>query len=160
MPITTDIVATYRRPRSVMRRHMAQVREPRALAFLMGACVMVFVSQLPVLSRRAHLEQLELNPLLGASLTAWLLVAPLLLYALAWLTQGLSHVLRRPVSGYGARVALFWSLLAASPLMLLNGLVGGLIGPGPGLTLVGFVWLVIFGWFWISGLLTAGEGRA
>lgn len=156
MAITQDIVATYRGPGKVLRRLLDRgQREDRALAILMAGCLVVFVSQWPVLARRAHLEQTELNPLLGGSLLAWLFIAPLVLYALA----ALSHVVARALGGqgsqYGARLALFWALLAASPLMLLNGLVGGFIGPGPALTLVGFVWFVLFLWFWLAGLREA-----
>jgi len=46
-------------------------------------------------------------------------------------------------------------LLAASPLVLLHGLVAGFIGPGPGLQGVGLIWLVVFLWFWLSGLRQA-----
>lgn len=156
MPVTSDITATYRGPRRVMRRLLAMgQREDRALAFLMGACFIVFVGQMPRLSREAHLSGQELNMLLGGALLGWIFIAPLLLYGLA----GLSHLIARLVGGqgswFGARLALFWSLLASTPLLLLHGLVAGFIGPGPGLQLVGLVWLVIFVWFWGASLLQA-----
>jgi Yip1 domain len=154
MALTRDILATYRGPGRVVRRllDMGQ-RDDRALMFLMLACGIVFVAQLPRLSREAELTGQELNMLLGASLMAWLAIAPLLLYVLA----GLSYLVMRLFGGgkggaFGARLALFWALLAASPLMLLNGLVAGLIGPGPQLQAIGLIWLVIFLWFWLSGL--------
>lgn len=153
MALTRDILATYRGPGKVVRRllDMGQ-RDDRALMFLMLACGIVFVAQLPRLSREAELNGQELNMLLGASLMAWLAIAPLLLYILAWL----SYLVMWPFGGrrdmFGARLALFWALLAASPVMLLNGLVAGLIGPGPQLQAVGLIWLVIFLWFWLSGL--------
>lgn len=156
MPVTTDITATYRGPGRVMRRllDMGQ-REDRALAFLMSFCVVVFFAQLPRLSREAHLTGQELNMLLGGTLMAWIIIAPLLLYCIA----ALSHVIARVLGGkggwYGARLALFWSLLASTPLLLLHGLVAGFIGPGPGLQAIGFLWLVVFGWFWFSSLRQA-----
>lgn len=153
VPVTTDIVATYKGPGAVIRRHLARGEsEPRVLAFLMAGCVLVFLSQLPRLARQAHLEKVELNPLLGASLLAWVFIAPLMLYGLAWLVHLVAKPLGGKASSYGARLALFWAFLAATPLMLLNGLVAGFIGPGPALQLVGFVWLVIFVWFWIGGM--------
>ncbi|MDA7428837.1 YIP1 family protein [Primorskyibacter aestuariivivens] len=156
MAITQDIVATYRGPGKVLRRLLDRgQREDRALAILMAGCLVVFVSQWPVLARRAHLEQTELNPLLGGSLLAWLFIAPLVLYALAALSHMVARALGGQGSHYGARLALFWALLAASPLMLLNGLVGGFIGPGPALSLVGFIWVVLFLWFWFAGLREA-----
>ena len=63
-------------------------------------------------------------------------------------------------SWYGARMALFWSLLASSPLVLLNGLVAGFVGAGPGLTLVGLAWVGVFLWFWFAGLRVAERGGA
>lgn len=156
MPVTTDISATYRGPRRVMQRllEMGQ-REDRALAFLMTACGIVFVAQLPRLAREAHLTGQELNMLLGGTLLAWVVIAPLIFYLLA----GLSHVIARLLGGqgdwYGARLALFWSLLSSTPLLLLHGLVAGFVGPGPALQGVGILWLGVFMWFWISSLLQA-----
>ncbi len=139
-----------------MQRMLARgPREDRALAILMGACLLVFISQWPALSRKAYLEEVELNSLLAGALFGWIFIAPLLLYGLA----ALSHLIAKAFGGrgswYGARLALFWSLLAATPLMLLNGLVAGFVGPGPGLTLVGVIWCAVFLWFWISSLLTS-----
>lgn len=153
MPVTTDITATYVRPARVMQRLLAMgQREDRALIFLMAACVIVFIAQMPRLSREAHLTGQDLNMLLGGALLGWLFLAPLFFYALA----GLSHVIAKILGGqgdwYGARLALFWAILASTPMILLHGLVAGFIGPGPQLQAVGFVWLVLFLWFWISGL--------
>lgn len=156
MPVTTDITATYVRPARVMQRLLAMgQREDRALIFLMAACVIVFIAQMPRLSREAHLTGQDLNMLLGGALLGWLFLAPLFFYALA----GLSHVIAKLMGGqgdwYGARLALFWAILASTPMILLHGLVAGFIGQGPQLQAVGFVWLVLFLWFWISGLRQA-----
>ncbi len=162
MAVTRDIVATYRGPGAVMRRLLAMgQREDRALVILMAGCVVMFIAQWPPLARQAYLTGAELNPLLGGALLAWAFIAPLILYALALV----SHLVARAVGGrgtaYGARLALFWALLAASPLVLLHGLVAGFIGPGPGLTVVGALWLAAFAAFWILGLREAewGGGR-
>ncbi len=156
MPVTTDITATYRGPGRVMRRLLSMGRrEDRALAFLMVACVIVFVSQMPRLARIAHLTGQELDMLLSGALFGWVFLAPLMLYLLA----ALSHLVARLFGGrgdwFGARLALFWALLASTPLVLLHGLVAGMIGPGPGLRAVGLLWLVIFGWFWFACLRQA-----
>ncbi len=158
MSVTSDITATYRGPRRVMRRLLAMgEREDRALVILMGACLIVFIAQMPRLSREAHLTGQELNMLLGGALLGWIFLAPLLLYALA----ALSHLIARLIGGkgswYGARLALFWSFLASTPVLLLHGLVAGFIGPGPGLQAVGLIWIVVFAWFWIASLLQAEE---
>ena len=55
-------------------------------------------------------------------------------------------------SWYGARIALFWSLVAVSPLVLLTGLVAGMIGPGTQLSLVGSITFVAFLIHWLLAL--------
>lgn len=155
MALTTDVLATYRRPRAVAAEKVATRREELALAYLMLGCGLVFVGQWPKLQREAYLGGLELHPLIGAALFGWIFVAPVLLYLLAWVVHLASLPLRRPVSGFGSRMALFWALVAASPLWLLNGLVAGMIGPGPALTLVGAVGIGVFLWFWAAGLRAA-----
>ncbi|MGR3269327.1 YIP1 family protein [Thalassococcus profundi] len=159
MPVTRDIAATYRGPGAVMRRLLAAgPREDRALAILMGACLLVFIAQWPAISRRAHLEELELNALLAGALFGWLFIAPLGLYLLA----ALSHLVAKLFGGkggwYGARLALFWSLLASTPLILLNGLVAGFIGKGAALSIIGLAWFGVFLWFWLSSLKVAEQG--
>lgn len=160
MSVTTDIARTYVRPREVFRRRFgAGEREDRAIAVLMAACALVFVAQWPRLAREAHFDDsVSLQALMAAALFAWLLVAPLALYALA----ALSHLAARIVGGQGtwfrARLALFWALLAASPLWLFHGMVAGFVGPGPALTLVGILALGAFVVFWGVGLAEA-EGQ-
>ena len=157
MSISTDIVATYRGPGQVMRRLLAAgQREDRALAILMGACALIFVAQWPRLAREAHLTpDVGLDQLIGGSLLAWVFIMPLVLYGLA----AISHVMAKALGGkgswYGARLALFWSLLASSPLLMLYGLVAGFIGQGLELSIVGLIWLVAFGVFWLRTLRVA-----
>lgn len=153
MPVTQDIAAMYRRPRAVMRRLLgAGENEGRALAVLLAGCAVVFISNWPRLARQAHLTGEELNPLLGGSLMAWMLIMPLALYTLSFVIYlGLRAVTPRADS-FTTRFALFWALLASSPLLLLNGLVAGFIGAGIELSLVGLAWLVAFLWFFMSGI--------
>ncbi|MDF1668849.1 MAG: YIP1 family protein [Roseovarius sp.] len=160
MPVTRDIAATYRRPGKVMRHLLAMgQREDRALAILMAACVVVFIGQWPRLAREAHVTGQELNALLGGTLLAWVFMAPLLFYAIAFVSYLALRAIGGQLSGFDARITLFWAFLAASPLILLHGLVAGFIGPGVQLHIVGAIWLALFLWFWIAGLKTAGWGR-
>lgn len=155
MALTTDIVSTYRRPSVVVRGKIATRREDLALAYLMLGCGLVFVGQWPRLQRQAYLGGEDLQPLVGGALFAWIFAAPVLLYLVAWLVHLAARALRRPVGAFGSRMALFWALVAASPLWLLNGLTAGMIGPGPGLTLVGAAAAGAFAWFWVAGLRAA-----
>ncbi|MCE8519930.1 YIP1 family protein [Ruegeria sp. 1NDH52C] len=156
MPVTRDIAASYRGPARVMR-HLLDMgqREDRALAFVMAFCVIAFVAQLPALARRAHLEQADLNMLMGGALLGSVFLLPLLFYVIALLSHWVARMLGGQGSAYGARLALFWSLLASTPLVLLNGLVAGFIGPGPALSLVGLIWVAVFAWFWLTNLREA-----
>lgn len=156
MPVTSDMVATYKGPRRAFERILSMgQREDRALMMLMGGCMNAFVARWPALARDAHLSGQELNMLLGGALLGWLFIAPLALYGIAALSHIVAKILRGQGDWYGARVALFWSLLASSPLLLLNGLIEGFIGPGIGLQIVGFLWFVVFMWFWLSGMIEA-----
>ena len=152
MAITQNITATYRGPGRVVRRllELGQ-REDRALAYLMASCALVFIAQLPRLAREAHLTGQDLNMLMGASLMAWIFVAPLLFYVIAFAARGVGRILRGQGTSYGARLALFWALLASSPLILLHGLIAGFVGPGIQLQAVGLIWFMVFMWFWIGG---------
>ncbi|GFE48254.1 hypothetical protein So717_00070 [Roseobacter cerasinus] len=156
MAVTRNIRATYRNPGKTLRGLLALgQREDRALAYLMAGCVVVFIAQMPRLAREAHLRDQDLNMLLGGSLMAWVFIAPLLLYCVAALSHLAAKLLRGQGSYYGARLALFWALLASSPVMLLNGLIAGFIGPGLELQVIGLVWFLLFMWFWVSGLIAA-----
>ncbi len=153
MPVTTDIVATYRGPGRVVRRLLDMgPREDRALAFVMAFCVIGFIAQLPSLARKAHLEGSELNMLMGGALLGSVFILPLIFYGLAWLSYLVARAVGGKGTSYGARLALFWALLASVPLVLLNGLVAGFIGPGAAQSLIGLLWVAVFVWFWFSGL--------
>jgi hypothetical protein len=160
--VTTDIVEAWRRPRAVLRRHLAQgVREDRALVYLMLACGLIFVGQWPALQRAALADpSTPLDARLGGALLAWVFVAPLVLYLVAALSHLLARALGGRGTGYGARMALFWSLLAASPLWLLYGLVAGMIGPGPAMTATGMVAFAGFLVLWVAALIEAEWGAA
>jgi hypothetical protein len=160
MALVSDITATYRGPGRVVGRLLAApANEGRALALLMGACVVLFIARWPALARQAHLQDKDLQMLLGGTLFATVFLLPLLLYALAFVAHLVARGLGGRGSAYGARVALFWALLASSPLILLNGLVAGFLGPGVQLTIVGVLWTVVFAWFWIAGMRCVGWGN-
>lgn len=132
MSVVDDIVESYRRPRAVIRRKLAAgLREDRALATLFGACVLIFVAQWPGHARAAYIDP---SQPLDARLTGALLSTVFLLPIVAYAVAGLSHLVAGFLGGKGsyfsARYALFWSLFAVTPLMLLDGLTSGFLGPG------------------------------
>ncbi|MDQ7069918.1 MAG: YIP1 family protein [Rhodobacterales bacterium] len=161
MPITRDIVATYRGPGRVVRRILGMgAGETYALTLVMVGCVVVFIAQWPKFARESYLSGEDIYISLYGAFIAMMFMMPLVLYALA----GVSHVVARLIggtgSGYASRVALFWAFLAASPMMLLNGLVAGFIGAGPQMTVTGGLWLLVFLWFWLMGLREAQWGKS
>jgi hypothetical protein len=148
MSIATLILRTYVAPREVIDHWLAAPRhEGRALAMLLGGCTVVCVSVLPFLLDQPGEAPPEAR--VGAALFAWLAIAPLAFYGFAGLIQGVLVLLGSGRDGYHIRVALFWAMLAAAPLWLLNG--AGLVMPVPGLRLLagalssfGFLFLVTF----------------
>lgn len=157
MPVTLDMLRSWRDPRGVIRTKLADgPREDRALATVMGACALIFVSQWPRLSREAFLQpEIPLEARMVGALMGAVFLLPLFLYALA----AISHLVARAFGGKGtwfsARMALFWALLAVAPVMLLNGLVAGFLGQGAALTAVGFAVALGFFYLWINMLIEA-----
>lgn len=162
MSVTQRMLASWRRPRQVMRAMLDQgQREDRALAILIAACLLIFVAQLPGLSRAAHLNpDIEFNGRLAGALMATLFLVPLF----AYLVAGISHVIARLFGGggtfYSNRLAFFWSMLAIAPLMLLHGLVAGFIGPGPAEKIVGTLVFLGFMFQWGNALIVAEARNA
>ncbi len=162
MPVSNNILRTWRDPRRVMRGLLAAgQREDRAIAYLMVGCLLVFVAQWPRLMREAHFDTATPFDLkLHESLYALLIIAPLLFYAIA----ALSHIVARLLGGrgswYGARLALFWTLLATGPLMLFYGVLAGLNGQTPATKVVGLLWLAAFAVIWLQSLREAEGGAS
>ncbi len=152
MPITTDIVATYRSPRRVMRSILDRgAGEPQALGFVMIACFIMWVSRLPSLQRAAFFDPdgAEFTTMAAVGALGGIIFAPILFYGVA----GLSRLIAKALGGQGtwlrARLALFWSLLAVSPLVMLHGLVAGFIGTGPALNSTSLIGFVAFMAIWV-----------
>ncbi len=155
MSVTNDMIAAYRRPSKIMERQLQSgAGEDRALIYVMASCLVVFISNLPVISRTSHIEQVDMGPLLGASGLAWLFVAPLIFYILAAALGLVLRIFRCKASWFHVRLALFWTMLASTPLILLNGLTGGLIGAGVEQNLVGACWFAAFLWILFGSIRT------
>lgn len=167
MSISNDVFRAWVRPRAVMRRLLdAGERENRALAILMAGCLLIFVAQWPRLVRLsegidlpAGAEMQELSQLIAYSLVSWLIVWPLIFYIAAGITRILARVVRGKGTGYGARLAMFWAVLASTPAALLYGLLAGFNGETLGTQAVGAVWLVGFVWIWVQSLRESESGK-
>lgn len=165
MPVTTDIVQTWRRPRAVYRRLLAMgPREDRAIAILMAGCLLVFISNWPWLVRisqgidvPAGSEPQELDRLMSYAFMGWMMIWPLGLYGIAGIVVLAMRGFGSSVTGYGGRLALFWALLATAPALLFFGLLRGLNGDVIGTQLAGALWFVALTLFWVQGLRVAAE---
>jgi len=122
---------------------------------LMIACALIFVGQWPRLVRQSHEGEagITFETLFAGALMGWIFIAPLVFYALALMLFWVLRLIGQDVSPFEVRYAIFWGLLAATPLILLNGLTAGLIGEGPALTLTGVISLFALLIFWGAGLV-------
>ncbi|RYH10518.1 YIP1 family protein [Tropicimonas sp. IMCC6043] len=162
MSATGEILRTYRAPRAVIRRLLGALSgddrpEARLLVYLLAGCFIIFVGQVPGLLALPVVapDAPPREAILGITFFGWLFVWPLLFYGLA----ALAHLAARAFGGRGdtrgSRAALFWTVLAVSPLMLLRGLVETGFGPGPALMAADFVVGVAFCALWVISLVEA-----
>jgi len=160
MGMATEILTSWRHPRQVMARHLARdKREDRAFMYLILACALIYVSRWPGLARLAQVDPTTpLEMRLGGALFAWIFIVPLALYFIAALSRMASGLIGGRGSWYSARLALFWSLLAATPLWLLNGLTEGHGLPKIIESGIGAIALAAFVVIWLSSLIQAEFG--
>jgi hypothetical protein len=159
MTVSTDLFATWRSPRAALRRHLARgVSEAFAFSLLLVFLVLAFVAQWPAAAREAHLAgETSALPRILPRAYGVLLMIPVA-YGLAALSRIVARALGGQGSWYAARIALFWALATIGPLLLLQGLVAGMIGPGPALWLVTVLLGLGFLWLWLTMLHEAERG--
>ena len=162
MGVAADIGRSFRTgPVPVVREHLARgVDESRSLVFLMLGCLLVLVGQWPRHARTVQIEGDEFSRLVAYDILAWMVIWPLVFYFLAWVTHGLSRATGGRGSAAGARLALFWAWLAASPLGLLTGMLAGFTGGSVFTNLAGIAWLAVFAGFWWLSQREAAQGPA
>jgi len=147
--ILPRLLLTWRAPSRVMRAQRA-LSDPALLVVLLVAMALILVAQLPVHNAAAiHDPSVPVEARVGGALFAVMGIAPLLAYGMAALLAALS---RGRLSGHASRVALFWSLMAITPAMLLCGLIEGYLGDSAGLRALQLATFAAFLWFWFKGL--------
>ncbi|MEO0916124.1 MAG: YIP1 family protein [Pseudomonadota bacterium] len=158
MSIALDIVRTYRAPQEV---HMRQMRagessEGRALAVLIGACFLLFVAALPFLSRQAYFDpEKTFQDLMAAAFFAWLLMMPLVIYLFSLIVVLVMRALKFRAPAHHVRMAIFWALLASSPVWLFSGLAAGFTGESTGAAIAAVAAVGSFCAFTLFGLVAA-----
>lgn len=160
MAFVSDIVESWRRPGTVVRRHLDRGQsEPFAFTLLLAFLILAFIAQWPEVARTtARTPDVPIAPHLLGRAMALLATIPLW-YGLAALGHLAARALQGQGTWYGARIALFWALDMVSPLVLLAGLVAGLIGPGVQLTAVGLATFAAFTLFWLLNLRETERGQ-
>ncbi|NBT31183.1 MAG: YIP1 family protein [Rhodobacteraceae bacterium] len=160
MAVSTDIIATWRRPGRVMRKLLSMGRrEDRALVILVAACLLIFVAQMPFLARLAELDpSIPLDARIQSALYAWIFLVPVFAYVLGLVLFGLLRLFGRKISAYATRLGLFWTLLAIAPASLFFGLCRGFLGDTGGTGVAGVIVIVGFFWILIQSLREAMSG--
>jgi hypothetical protein len=134
-------------------RGLMDMPDRAQLVVLMAAMLIFLLAQAPGHARAAALDpSVPLEARMGGALMAVMFLMPLIAYGVAALVGGLMRLTPWRIAPSHSRLALFWALLAVAPAMLLAGLVGGLIGPGPALALVQALAGIGFLWIWGAGL--------
>ena len=115
MSVSTDMAATWRRPRVVFRQHMARgVSEPFAFTLLLVFLILTIIGQWPVAAREAHLAgEISAAPRMLARALAVLALIPFW-YGLAAVSRLVARLMGGQGSWYAARLALFWALATGS----------------------------------------------
>ena len=150
--IAPRVLASWRRPGQVVRG-LSPMSEGAMLAVLMGAMLVFLIAQAPGHARATALDPaVPMAGRMAGALTAVLLMMPLVAYVVASLVALASRLTRWRLAAEDSRLALFWALLAISPAMLLAGLVEGLIGPGPALTITRLIAGIGFLFIWGGGI--------
>lgn len=96
---------------------------------------------------------------MAGGLFVWVLVLPLVFYALSLLIHGALKLIGSGASGFQVRMSIFWGLFASTPLWLVSGLVLGFVGPGTGANILSAITVVVFAVFAIFGLVAASRSR-
>jgi len=157
MAFLRDIAETYGRPANVITRKLAQdVREDQLLGYLLIASLVSFVARLPALLQTEIGAVDPSRPaLVGAAFVASMLFGPLFFYALAAISHRIALFFGGKGGWQGARLALFWPLMALQPLVVAVLYLNSQIGPSGLQTGLTTALALFFFWTWIKSLIAA-----
>lgn len=157
MALPIEIMRAWVAPKQAMARRLAEgVREDRALMYLILACVLIALSQVPRLSSQSgEMADIPFEALISAMIFGWLFVMPLAAYFIAAITRLLARLFGGKGTWSTARLALFWSLLVAAPLWVLNGLLEALNAPTAIMNISGILAVGMFLFVWAASFFQA-----
>ena len=117
MSVVINISKTYRKPiQTYSRLFELGASEKQNLAFLIGGCVISFVSQWPVQARYAFANQQSIDELMGAILLSNLFLLPLIFYFISMVMYIFAKGLGSNILGVELRMIIFWAYLAATTI--------------------------------------------
>jgi hypothetical protein len=146
------VIESWWAPRRVVRG-LSGMPDSVMLAVLMVAMLISLIAQAPENARAAQLDpSIPMDARMGGAVMGTVFMMPLLAYGMAALTSLGSKLTPYRLAPEDARLALFWALLAVAPATLLAGMVAGLIGAGPALTLTRAITGLGFLFIWGAGI--------
>ena len=161
MSLVKDIAAAYTGPRREMAHQLTLMTEPRILMLGFTACLLIYVSRMPELAAISHIEEDDpatMRARFATMFVSAVIMAPLFLYLVA----ALSHLILKFTGGQGtwqeARLALMWSILVSTPLVLISGACK-VFAPQPVFLVASLLTTVIFFWQWASCLAVVEFGK-
>ena len=161
MSLIRNIFDSYRAPRSIFEGFSnGQLEERSALGFLAGGCLLAFISTWPAFARMSYFTEQTLEMMLAGALFAWIFLAPLFFYILVGFITLILFFAGFQGIGLQLRLSFFWSFLASTPILLVNGLAIGFLGRGNLTTLVEMTWTAVLIWFFYCSLRTIRRTNA
>ena len=152
MSVVINISKTYYKPSQTFSKLFAAgASEKENLAYLVGGCIISFIAQWPAQSRQAFINQQPVDELMGAILLSNLFLLPLIFYLVSAIIFVFAKAFKSNILGADLRLIIFWSYLAATPVLLLVGLVEGFFGKNYQYYTIAGLWLLVFLAFVYSG---------
>ena len=158
MSVVTNICQTYYMPvKTYSKLFRSGPSEKKNLAYLVFACIISFVAEWPAQSRQAFINKQPVDELMGAILLSNLFLLPLIFYLVSVIIYLCAKILRSSILAAELRLIIFWAYLAATPILLLVGLVEGFLGKDLQYFITAGFWLLIFLAFVYSGFKGRSE---
>lgn len=152
MSVVINISKTYYKPIQTYSKLFASgASEKENLAYLVGGCFISFIAEWPAQARLAFENQQPVDGLMGAILLSNLFLLPLVFYLISMIIYFFAKIFRSNILAFEVRLIVFWAYLAATPMLLLVGLVEGFLGKNFLYFITSAVWLSVFLAFIFSG---------
>lgn len=116
---------------------------------LLAACLITFLSTLPVSMRESLGSDISFESLMVAAFFAWVFIAPLAFYVVALVFWGGLWVFLS-IPSHQVRAVIFQAFFNTAPILLIFGIVRGYLGTGTPSLMIGAVWAGTL--FWHLGL--------